>query len=78
MGKMINEHEQCGRCGRKLKTEASRQAGFGPVCKRKWEAAIEWDKAAKEQQEAEQTTYTVTPPGRFKMDAAGNLTRVED
>jgi ribosomal protein L37E len=33
------EHEQCGRCGRKLKTEASRQAGFGPVCKRKWEAA---------------------------------------
>jgi hypothetical protein len=34
---IISEHEQCGRCGRKLKTEKSRKDGFGRVCKRKWE-----------------------------------------
>lgn len=29
----------CGRCGRKLKTQKSIEIGFGPVCKKKHEAA---------------------------------------
>lgn len=29
----------CGRCGRKLKTAKSIEAGFGPVCKKKHEEA---------------------------------------
>lgn len=43
----MNEHEKCGRCGRKLKTEKSRTNGFGPVCKRKWN----------EEKAADQTTF---------------------
>ena len=27
-------YENCGRCGRKLKTDKSRQIGYGPTCKR--------------------------------------------
>lgn len=40
---MSNEtvHEEyCGRCGRKLKSERSRETGFGPVCKRKHDADL--------------------------------------
>lgn len=29
----------CRRCGRKLKTEKSIEVGFGPVCKKKHDAA---------------------------------------
>jgi hypothetical protein len=29
--------EFCGRCGRPLKTDKSREAGYGPVCLRKVE-----------------------------------------
>lgn len=29
----------CGRCGRKLKTQKSIDAGYGPVCKKKHEEA---------------------------------------
>lgn len=32
------EFEQCKRCGRKLKTVKSMADGFGPVCKKKFEA----------------------------------------
>lgn len=32
--------ETCGRCGRKLKTQKSIDAGFGPVCKRKHEQEL--------------------------------------
>lgn len=28
-------HETCGRCGRKLKTEKSKEIGYGPVCHKK-------------------------------------------
>lgn len=28
-------HESCGRCGRKLKTEKSKEIGYGPVCYKK-------------------------------------------
>lgn len=31
--------ETCGRCGRKLKTKKSIEDGYGPVCKKKKEAA---------------------------------------
>jgi Family of unknown function (DUF6011) len=33
--------ETCGRCGRPLKTEKSRELGYGPVCIRKIEAERE-------------------------------------
>ncbi|MEK4132022.1 DUF6011 domain-containing protein [Solibacillus sp. FSL W8-0474] len=29
------EEKYCGRCNRKLKSEKSRETGFGPVCKKK-------------------------------------------
>ena len=29
-------HENCIRCGRKLKTPASKELGFGKVCWEKW------------------------------------------
>lgn len=32
-------HESCGRCGRKLKTEKSKEIGYGPVCHKKVLAA---------------------------------------
>lgn len=37
-GKQLN-HETCGRCGRKLKTEKSKEIGYGPVCHKKVLAA---------------------------------------
>lgn len=33
--------ENCGRCGRELKTEKSKLVGYGPVCKRKVDAEAE-------------------------------------
>jgi hypothetical protein len=39
----MNEHEICGRCGRKLKTEKSRAEGFGPKCLKKIEQEREKD-----------------------------------
>lgn len=33
---MQDKIETCGRCGRKLKTEKSIEAGFGPVCYKKF------------------------------------------
>jgi hypothetical protein len=29
-------HEKCIRCGRKLKTPASKELGFGKICWEKW------------------------------------------
>ena len=34
----MNDIKECERCGRKLKSEKSKKAGFGPVCLRKHEA----------------------------------------
>lgn len=34
------EEKYCGRCNRKLKSEKSRELGFGPVCKRKHDADL--------------------------------------
>lgn len=31
---MLGIHENCGRCGRKLKTDKSRLIGYGPTCKK--------------------------------------------
>lgn len=36
--KLYEEHPVCIRCGRKLKTEESRELGFGPTCYKKWQA----------------------------------------
>jgi hypothetical protein len=33
--------ESCKRCGRPLKTDTSRELGYGPVCMQKVEAEIE-------------------------------------
>ncbi|GIN71166.1 hypothetical protein J14TS2_16410 [Bacillus sp. J14TS2] len=35
----MNEQGRCKRCGRVLKSEKSIDAGYGPVCKKKQEAA---------------------------------------
>lgn len=34
---LYEEHPVCIRCGRKLKTEESRELGFGPTCYKKWQ-----------------------------------------
>ena len=33
----MQEYLVCIRCGRKLRSESSREIGFGPVCYKKWQ-----------------------------------------
>lgn len=33
----MQEYLVCIRCGRKLKSQSSREVGFGPVCYKKWQ-----------------------------------------
>lgn len=74
----MEKHEQCQRCGRKLKTEKSQELGFGSVCFAKDQAEKSVQKRVKAELDEPELEDAPAPNwGHFEDECRWDSDRIE-